>query len=320
MYKYWFGSPELDDCIQASTEDRGRLPSLSMRNGPQVERARVAVCQIPLSVGDRSGNLEVAEEAINYAVETGAQIVVLPELVNSGYVFRSLDEARSLAEPLDGVTVDSWHRLASDNRLVVVGGLCELDREGRVRNSAVIVDNSGVAACYRKAHLWDIEKDFFEPGDEQPPVVDTPFGRVSTMICYDVEFPEWVRLAALSGADILCLPTNWPRLQPDPGPYPVEVLRVLAEANMNLIFIAAAGRLGHERGVDWVAGSGIAGPSGEWLTPLTEKAGVLVADLDPLEARRKETSPRNHQFDDRRPELYGDLIRSTTIGARTTIA
>jgi 5-aminopentanamidase len=278
----------------------------------------VAVCQVPLVVGDPDGNLRRTTDAIT-AVADDADVVVLPELANSGYVFRDPEEARALAEPVSGPTVQAWLRLASRHDLVIVGGLCELDDEAQVRNSAVMLDRDGVLAVYRKAHLWDAEPDSFLAGTDPPPVVETRAGRLSMMICYDADFPEWVRLAGLAGADVLCLPTNWPVCGEPPGPYPGEVLRILAQASMNLMYIAVAARVGTERGVTWVAGSGIASPAGALLTPLTEGPATLVARLDLSSARDKATSLRNDQFGDRRPELYGRLTsrdRSHTGAAR----
>ena len=75
-----------------------------------------------------------------------------------------------LAEPLDGPTVTEWAELARAHELVLVGGVCERDGE-RLRNTAVIVDPSGMRAVYRKAHLGDREQLFFEPGCERPPAV-----------------------------------------------------------------------------------------------------------------------------------------------------
>jgi len=156
-------------------------------------------------------------------------------------------------------------------------------------------------------HLWDAENDFFTPGSAPPPVVDTEFGRVAVMICYDIEFPEWVRLPALAGADLLAVPTNWPAEPVPPGERPMVVANVQAAAFANRMFVAAACRCGPERGVSWVGGSLIAGPDGY---PLAGPAGaddpeLLLADCDLAQARTKATSPRNDPHLDRRPALYG---------------
>lgn len=266
----------------------------------------VAACQVSLRVGEVAANRAAALEAVRAAAAAGARIIILPELTPSGYVFESPAEARSLAEPADGPTVTSWAAEAARLGVIIVGGFCELGQDNLLFNSAALVDPGGVRAVYRKVHLWDAESDFFATGSASPPVVDTQYGRIAMMICYDVEFPEWVRQPALAGADLLAVPTNWPAEPVPPGERPNVVTNVQAAAFANHMFIAAACRVGTERGVSWVGGSLIAGPRGY---PLAGPAGqiepeVLVAACDLPSARSKATSARNDPLRDRRPALY----------------
>ena len=127
------------------------------------------------------------------------------------------------------------------------------------------------------------------------------------MVCYDLEFPEWVRLAALDGAELLCVPTNWPRIPRPDGERPMEVLRAMVAASTNRMAVAVCDRCGDERGTSWVAGSAIAGPDG-WLLagPPDEAApALLTADVDMSASRDKALGPRNDALADRRPALYG---------------
>src|SRR5271154_5816427 len=171
----------------------------------------IAVAQLALAVGEVDGNRKLAADAVKAAAARGARLVVLPELCDSGYVFESVAEARELATSAgDSETLRQWRALASEHDVTIAGGFCELGLDGRLYNSAAIVDGSGTRVLYRKAHLWDSEKKVFTPGDDPPPVVELPFGNVGLMICYDLEFPEWVRLAALAGADLIAPPGHWP--------------------------------------------------------------------------------------------------------------
>ena len=284
------------------------------RAGGGAATVRVAVGQVAPAIGDLDGNRARALAAIDAAADAGAQVVVLPELVASGYVFRDADEARALAEPPDGPTLAGWAARAADRGLVVAGGFAEAGDDGRLYNSAALVDGSGVLAVYRKAHLWDREALVFTPGAAPPPVVATAHGRLGLMVCYDLEFPEWVRLAAMAGAELLCVPTNWPREGRPDGERPMEVLRTMVAASTNRMAIAACDRCGTERGVDWVAGSAIAGPDG-WLLAGPPPAGeptVLLADVDLAAARDKALGPRNDALADRRPELYAPVARGDT--------
>jgi predicted amidohydrolase len=270
----------------------------------------VACCQLGPLMGELEHNRAQARAAIEAAARDGAKVIVLPELCNSGYVFADADEARRLAEPIDGATVTGWADLARSLDLVLVGGFCELDPSGVVRNSAVLVDRGGVRAIYRKAHLWDREGLVFEAGSDPPPVVNTAAGRIGVMVCYDLEFPEWVRLAALEEAELICAPVNWPAVPRPAGERPGEVVRVQAAAASNRVFIAACDRVGPERGVDWIGGSVIVDVDGFPVAgPATSgQAVTLLARCRLDDAREKRLNEHNDVLADRRPELYGGLV------------
>jgi predicted amidohydrolase len=254
-------------------------------------------------VGEPAANRAASLAAVERAARAGARVVVLPELAVSGYVFTDAAEARALSEPLDGPTVTAWAEAAARHDVVLVAGTNERAADGALRNSAVLLDASGLRAVYRKAHLWDREKLFFAPGDAPPPVVDTAVGRIAVMVCYDLEFPEWVRLPALAGAELLCAPVNWPAFPRPEGERPGEVVRVQANAMVNRLPIAVADREGPERGVDWVGGCVVVDADG-WPVSRPAGPGLFLADLDLATARDKALGPRNDVHADRRPELY----------------
>ncbi len=267
----------------------------------------VACCQLAPRFGDPVANRAAARRAIIGAQARGANVVVLPELAVSGYVFADLGEAWSLAEALDGPTVAGWAELARQLGIVIVGGVCELDSAtGVLRNTAVLVDRTGLRAAYRKVHLWDREPEVFAAGSQPPTVLETEHGRIGLMVCYDVEFPEWVRLAACSGVELLCVPVNWPRSSHPASERPGELVRVQAAASTNRIFIAACDRAGRERGVDWIGGSVVVDPGGFPLAGPADRdaALTLIARCRMAEARDKHTGERNDVLADRRPELY----------------
>jgi 5-aminopentanamidase len=272
---------------------------------------RVACCQIAPRIGAIEANRAAGLAAAQAAATSGAAIVVLPELSASGYVFRDAAEARSLAEPADGPTAAGWAVLARRHDVTIVGGVCELGADGLLYNTAVAVDAGGVRVAYRKAHLWDAEKLVFTPGQEPPPVIDTAGTSLGVMVCYDLEFPEWVRLPALAGARLLCVPANWPA-QPRPeGERPIEVVRAQAAASTNRMFVAVCDRNGAERGVDWVGGSVIIDPDGWPLAgPVPGDHEITIAaECDLGSAADKRISARNDVLTDRRPALYGGVTR-----------
>jgi predicted amidohydrolase len=280
------------------------------------ERVTVAVCQVD-GVAAR-GDSAVLGDAITRAAARGARVVVLPELAACGGVHTSLEHARAAAEPLDGPTVALLAEASARHGCVVVAGLAESGEEGRVHNSAVVLDRGALVAAYRKVHLWGSEKDAFDPGSDTPPVVSTSAGRVGVMVCYDLEFPEWVRLAAEAGAELLAVPVNWPlRAEGDPQ-RPFEVVKAQAAAVTYRVNIAVADRCGVEAGVDWyggslvcdvdgnlVAGPACAGGSDVDGPPAHTGPALLVAEVDLAAARDKRLGPYNDALRDRRPDLYG---------------
>lgn len=276
---------------------------------------RVVCCQIAPHVGELAFNRHLCAQAIYDAAREGAQIVVLPELAQSGYVFADKAEALSLSEQVDGPTLREWQQLAHAHNLVLVAGFCERLDGDQLSNSAVLIDPAGVRAVYRKAHLWDQEKLIFKPGQEPPPVIQTYLGRIGMVICYDLEFPEWVRLVALQRAQLLCVPTNWPDGGHPAGERPSEVVRVQANAAFNRLFIAAGGRCGIERGVSWVGGSVIVDCDGYPMSgPLgPEACGTVWAGLQLTDADNKRISVNNHVLNDRRTDLYEPAFSTTSM-------
>jgi predicted amidohydrolase len=269
-------------------------------------RVRIACCQLAPDVEDPAASARSARAAVAAAVDDGAQIVVLPELVNSGYVFRSAEEARAAAVPADGELLRGWAQEAARGDALVVGGFCELAPDGRVFNSCALVDGSGVLAVYRKLHLWNDESRWFAAGEAPAPVVETRFGRIGLAVCYDVEFPELTRGLALAGAQILAIPANWPHDAAPPDDRPVLHTLTAATAYLNRVFVAVCDRCGTERGCEFEGGSAIASPDGALVAgPVPDRGAATIAagcELD--EALDKRTSARNDAFGDRRPEHY----------------
>jgi predicted amidohydrolase len=269
-----------------------------------VTSVRIACAQIAPAVGDAEGNRRRAREAVRQATGAGARIVLLPELVTSGYVFESAEEVRALA--IRAEELADWADEAARAEAVVVGGFAELGEDGAVYNSAAVFGPGGLAAVYRKTHLWDREKLCFEPGAEAAPVVETPFGRIGVAVCYDLYFPELTRGLVLAGADLIALPANLPLFPRPEGERPVEIALAQATAHVSKIWVAVCDRTGPERGVEWTGASCIVDPDG-WLAagPVDGYGeGMLYADCDLGLAREKAWGPRNDVSEDLRPELY----------------
>jgi predicted amidohydrolase len=273
---------------------------------PPESIVRIACCQISPDV-ERSGfSGELAGDAIATAVAAGAQIIVLPELANSGYVFSSAQEARDAAVPAGGELLKSWAAEAARGDAILIAGFCELAADGRVFNSAVLLDGGQPIAVYRKLHLWGEEARWFEAGEQLAPVVPTRFGAVGLAVCYDLEFPELTRGLALAGAQLIAAPTNWPREPAPPDGRPILHSLAATTAYWSKVFVAVCDRCGTERGLEFEGGSVIAGPDGALRAgPVADRgARTLAADCDLGQALDKRTGEHNDAFADRRHEHY----------------
>ncbi|HZV74117.1 MAG TPA: nitrilase-related carbon-nitrogen hydrolase [Conexibacter sp.] len=270
----------------------------------------VACAQLAPRLGEVEHNVAIACDAIRVAADLGARVVVLPELAATGYAFASREEALAIARRDGGRSVEAWTVAAQRHDVVVVGGFCELARDGTLYNSAAVLDASGTRAVYRKAHLWNREQLIFAPGEVVPPVVETDAGRIAVGICYDVYFPDLVAGIAARGAELLCLPTNAPRHLPGEAVppaaggylYPAQLSLYIALAHIYRIFIAACDRVGDERGIEWIGGSAVVDHRGWVLAgpPPAYGEGVIAGACELALAREKRRSERNHVFDDAR--------------------
>ena len=277
---------------------------------------RIASIQMEPEFGNKQANLEKTLRMIHEAADNGAQIIVLPELCNTGYMFNSRAEAFSLAEEIpSGTTVQAWIKVAQERNLYIAAGITELDGND-LYNSAAFVGPAGYIGTHRKVCLWDEEKMFFEPGNLGNQVFHTPLGRISIMICYDMWYPEEWRNCALGGADLVLVPTAW-IYYPD-LPYGVGNLGVflgIGAALCNNFFVAVSDRVGTERGCKFPGnsliidqgGKPIAGPIG------IEEEAVIYADVNLSDARRKQWTPFANPIRDRRIDLWGTYIGDKSI-------
>jgi N-carbamoylputrescine amidase len=283
----------------------------------QQSRIKVACLQMEPRIGQVQANVERSLELIAQAAQAGAKLAVLPELCNSGYVFKSREEARALAETVPGgPTCEAWMAAARRQSMFIVAGITEAEDE-RLYNSAVLIGPDGYIGTYRKNHLWGDENTIFEPGNLGVPVFDIGAGRIACAICYDIWFPEIFRLAALQGADLLCVATNWVPMPAQPGNLPMMAnILAMGGAHANSMFVAAADRIGIERGQPFLGNSLIVSHTG-W--PLAGPASLdreemLLADIDLAEARRhRHLTDFNERLRDRRTDMYGEMLGSAAI-------
>lgn len=263
---------------------------------------RIACAQFAPTIGDLVANAHLIDRQIRAAVAAGADIIVLPELATSGYMFNDAEEAEAAALSADSQSFANWTVAAGDS--IVIGGFCELGDDGKLYNSAVMVDACGILAHYRKTHLWDTEKLIFTPGDALPPVVKTRHGDIAMMVCYDVEFAELTRRVALDGAELIAAPVNWPLFPRPDGERPGEVITAMSTARTNKVAVACCDRAGVERGQQWTEGSAIVDPDGWVAAAAGPGTAMAIADIDLAATHDKSLTERVDLFADRRVDLY----------------
>jgi predicted amidohydrolase len=261
-----------------------------------MSRITVAAIQTAPVFGQSEDNVETALASL----PPKCDLAVLPELCNTGYQFRTRDEARELAEEIPaGPTCRRLLATAADHQIHLVAGLAERSGD-RVYNSAVLCRPDGSWELYRKIHLFWNEKDIFDPGDLDFAVVEASGTRIGLMICFDWIYPEAARTLALAGAVILVHPSNLV-LPHCPQSMPVRCIE-------NRVFAITANRVGTENrtgdSLTFIGRSQVLGPDGQRLAACDEEnPGVAVAEIDPDEARQPVT-PRNDVLTDRRPQFY----------------
>lgn len=234
---------------------------------------------------DFADNFRRAEKLTREAAQTGAELVVLPELFSE---YGDLDAAAEKAEPLSGEPTQRLAALAKSLQIWLVGGsTCERDEAGRIFNTCQVFTPRGESAAqYRKIHLFAPqagelkaanETEIFSAG-EQPTSVATPWGKLGLSICYDLRFPELYRALSKEQCTLIAAPSAFTWFS---GRRCWEVL-VRARAIENQAFVLAANQFGwHDSQRRSYGHSLIVDPQGEILAEAPEEEEMVIyADLD----------------------------------------
>jgi len=228
-----------------------------------------------------------------------ADLYILPELFNTGYNFIDENEVSSLAEPLDGLTINMMIEWSKKKSCYVVFGFAE--KSDRIYNSAILIGPDGMIGLYRKVHLFDRENLLFDPGNCGFPVCETPFGKIGMMICFDWIYPESARSLTLNGAQLIAHPSNLVL------PFCPDAM--LTRCLENRVFAATADRIGVESrgGIDlqFIGTSEIVSPNGSILCRLGSKeTAIAVTEVDLSLATLKNINHYNDLLKGRRPDQY----------------
>jgi N-carbamoylputrescine amidase len=302
---------------------------MSQIPGPKSRKYKVGLIQMKMTA-DPAANLAAALAKVREAADKGANVICLPELFQAQYFCQREDtQLFNLAESIPGPSTEAIGAVARETHTVVIASLFERRAAGLYHNTAVTFHTDGtIASVYRKMHIPDdplyYEKFYFTPGDRGFQALDTAFGRIGTLVCWDQWYPEGARLTALQGAETLFYPTaiGWHPLEKEEfGVAQYEAWQTIqrAHAIANGVYVAGVNRVGHEsgdvlgnkvegHGLEFWGGSFLADPFGRIIAKASHtEEEILIAEFDPA---LLEDTRRNWPFlRDRRIDAYGGITQ-----------
>jgi N-carbamoylputrescine amidase len=308
-----------------------------------LRKYRIGLVQMRMGA-DPEANFAAAIERIEEAARRGANVVCLPELFRTQYLCQREELALfDLSEEIPGPSTARLAEVARKLRVVIVASLFERRAPGLYHNTAVTLNADGaIAGVYRKMHIPDdplyCEKYYFAPGDLGFQALDTAFGRVGALICWDQWYPEAARLTALQGAEVLFYPTaiGWhPAEKAEFGASQYDAWQTIqrSHAIANGVYVAAVNRVGLERseiklehseielahgnelgnrasgpGIEFWGGSFLADPFGRVIAQASHDAEEIL--LGEIDLGLIEETRRNWPFlRDRRIDAYGSITQ-----------
>ena len=267
----------------------------------------IALFQGESRTGDVSYNLSRMKEQMRKASAVGADLLVFPELFLTGYKLQAA-EAKRLAEEKNGPSFEELSVAAKEAGIAVVYGYPEVasssDGSKTYYNSAQLIDRDGRSVMnYQKIHLWIDEhkyEEVFTPG-ENFSVVECCGLKIGILICYDIEFPECVRILALKGAQLIIVPTA------------IAVSGCLTIPNGMIPTRAMEGRVyvayvNHSMsdaidGKPFLGQSSCCSPSGDFVVKAGSEETLLFASISPNDFKGLYS-----YLKDMKPASYKDLV------------
>ncbi len=263
---------------------------------------RIAAAIFNSIVNQPQKNLARMVPLIKQAKQQGANLICFPELNVTGYSTRTPIE--DCAEPVPGPISRHLQQMADASQIVILAGMAEKDKSGRIYASHLVVTPQEISGIYRKVHIAPPELGIFAAGNAVP-LFEIEGVNLGIQLCYDVHFPELATRMALDGADILFMPHASPRGTPSEK-LNSWLRHLTARAFDNGVFIVACNQNGdNQTGLQFPGLAVIINPSGEIIKKdISGKDGIVVAELkaDTLDAVRGHRM--RYFLPNRRPEVY----------------
>ena len=262
---------------------------------------KIAVAQMKCVLGDVPANCRTLASLVERAGGHGCDVIVFPEICDTGY---EMSVIREQASAWPGLPFDTAQSAAAKHGVHVICGLSEREGQSIYNSAAVFSPKGDLLAKYRKAHLFTpspVNEDRCFTAGSSLEVVNIGGLKWGLMICYDLRFPELARALAVQGAEVLALCTAWP--------FPrVAHLQTLVQARAieNQTYVVSANRVGTDGPVTFCGSSCIIDPYGVIVaSAAVDREELLIGEIN------RETlvwvRGRMPVFAGRRADLYGDL-------------
>lgn len=264
----------------------------------------VALGQLDIKIFDKEYNIDKIESMVREAHKAKKiDLMVFPEAAVSGYCFISLEESKKAAIRQDGPEIKRIQKLCSELNVSLAFGAVE-EENGDIFNTCFFLEPDGTIFKYHKSHLPFLGLDKFVKRGDGYRSINTRFGPVGIIICYDLRFPEPARVLALQGARLIIQPTNLPV----GGEAHMDYFG-RARATENRVHLLSCNRCGDERGSHFFGRSQVVDYTGRVLSEAGEDESIVYANLDLALSEKKNiivipSEYETHIFEDRSPELY----------------
>ncbi|WP_164668049.1 carbon-nitrogen family hydrolase [Virgibacillus doumboii] len=259
-------------------------------------KKKIAMIQMDVIYGDPKVNFAHVSKKIMEAEQMDADIILLPELWDTGYDLERFDE---LADKDARASTEFLSDMAKDLDVTIIGGsVAELSDDG-MRNTMLIVNQNGeLVHKYSKLHLFQLMDEHLHLVEGQDEADFELDGVPSAgFICYDIRFPEWMRKSAVNGAKVMYVVAEWPEPR-------IDHWRALLQARAieNQCYVVACNRVGADPKNEFGGMSMIVDPWGEIVTEGGTDEGIVLSEID-LD-KVDEVRNRIPIFRDRREERY----------------
>lgn len=262
------------------------------------KKFKIGYYQFKPGFGRIIDNLEKVTAKLN---NVNADLIVLPELPFTGYFFKDREEVSQQAQEVNNsIITKELIKLCKKKNFYLVTGFAEKEKT-KLFNSSILIGPAGIIHTYRKIHLFNLEKHWFDPGDKNLSVQEIRGVKIGMMVCWDWIYPEVTRKLSVMGADIICHPANLV--------LPYCQYTMITRSMENNVFTITANRIGADKrphgNLEFTGKSQVTGPKGKLICNAKSNHEELsIVEIDISEARNKFMTTTNNLLEDRRPEFY----------------